>query len=44
MNSDTTTFVVGRNEYHIAPLVEPLWGKNETEQGQAIKAWLKARL
>lgn len=44
MNPDTTTFVVGKNEYHIAPIVESLWGTDKTEQGKAIRAWLKARL
>lgn len=44
MNPNTTTFVIGKHEYHNAPFVEYLWGTHETEQGQAIKAWLKARL
>lgn len=45
MNPDTTTFVVGKNECHVAPIVEPmLMDTTETEQGKAIKSWLKARL
>ncbi len=45
MNPDTTTFVVGKDEGHIAPIIEPMvFDKTETEQGKAIKTWLKARL
>ena len=45
MNPDTIDFVVAKNEAHIAPIIEPmLMDTTETEQGKAIKAWLKARL
>jgi hypothetical protein len=45
VNPDTTIFVVGKGEVHIAPIVEPRLGdKTETEQGKAINSFLKARL
>jgi hypothetical protein len=44
MNPDTTTFVVGKDEAHIAPIIAPMLMDKETEQGRAMKAWLKARL
>ena len=45
MNPNTTTFVVGKNEAHIAPIIEPaLMDFTKTEQGKAVEAWLKARL
>jgi hypothetical protein len=45
MNPDTTTFIIGKDEGHIAPIVEPmLMDKTETEQGKALKAWMKAQL
>lgn len=43
-NSNITS-VVAKNEIHIAPIIEPKFGdSNETEQGKAIKAWMKSRL
>ncbi|PVH77428.1 putative epsilon-lactone hydrolase [Cadophora sp. DSE1049] len=40
-----TTFVVARNECHIAPIVWPAFGDlHETEQEKAIKAWMKSNL
>lgn len=40
-----TTFVVGPNECHIAPLIWPLFAdKHETHQGRAMKSWLIDRL
>jgi hypothetical protein len=45
VNPDTTTYVVGKGEAHIAPIIEPLFGdKTETEQGKAINSFLKARI
>ncbi|KAF7503586.1 hypothetical protein GJ744_003614 [Endocarpon pusillum] len=45
VHPDITTYVVGKDECHIAPIMEPmLMDTSETEQGKAIKAWLKARL
>jgi hypothetical protein len=45
MNPDTTTYMIGKDEAHIAPIIEPmLMDTTETEQGKTIKAWLKARL
>ncbi|KAL3445813.1 Alpha/Beta hydrolase protein [Aspergillus insuetus] len=44
MNSETT-FIVGQNECHIAPLIWPLFGdKTETKQGLALRSWLIERL
>lgn len=43
-NSNITD-VVAKNEIHIAPIIEPKFGDSkETEQGKAIKAWMKSRL
>ncbi|KAL3442280.1 Alpha/Beta hydrolase protein [Aspergillus insuetus] len=40
-----TTFVVGQDECHIAPLIWPLFGdRHETQQGAALKSWLCDRL
>ncbi|KAL2813775.1 Alpha/Beta hydrolase protein [Aspergillus cavernicola] len=40
-----TTFVVGRKECHIAPLIWPLFGdKHETQQVSVLKSWLSERL
>jgi len=45
VNPDTTTYVLGQNEVHIAPIIEPRFGDNkETEQGKAIHSFLKSRL
>jgi hypothetical protein len=39
------TFVIGKDEAHIAPIIEPVLGDNkETEMGKAIVAWLKSVL
>ncbi|KAI1638667.1 alpha/beta hydrolase fold protein [Biscogniauxia mediterranea] len=36
------TYVVAQNECHIAPLIWPEFGDmRETQQGQAVKSWLK---
>jgi hypothetical protein len=44
VNPDTI-YVIGKKETHIAPIIEPtLFDHTETEQGTAIKTWLKARL
>jgi hypothetical protein len=43
--NDSITYVVGKNEIHIAPIIEPNLGDtNATQQGDAIKSWMKARL
>ncbi|KAF3391102.1 hypothetical protein DPV78_011077 [Talaromyces pinophilus] len=40
-----TALIVGRNECHVAPLIWPLFGENrETQQGLALKSWLRERL
>ncbi|KAJ5217922.1 uncharacterized protein N7498_000021 [Penicillium cinerascens] len=40
-----TTFIVGQNECHIAPLIWPLFAdRRETYQGRAMKSWLVDRL
>ncbi|OAP58318.1 hypothetical protein AYL99_07408 [Fonsecaea erecta] len=45
VNPDSITYVVGPNEAHIAPIIHLRFGdKAETEQGKAIKSWLKAKL
>lgn len=42
---DSIEYVVGKNEVHIAPIIEPMLGdSNPTLQGEAIKTWMKARL
>ncbi|OQU97655.1 hypothetical protein CLAIMM_03550 [Cladophialophora immunda] len=44
-NPDSLTHVVGANEAHIAPIIHLRFGdKAETEQGKAIKSWLKSKL
>lgn len=43
--SDSIEYVVGKNEVHIAPIIEPMLGDSSpTSQGEAIKSWMKARL
>lgn len=45
VNPDGTTFVIGKNECHIAPIINLKFGDtSETQQGQAITAFLKAKL
>jgi len=45
VNPDTITYVVGKGEAHVAPIIEPRFGNStETEQGQAINSFLKSRL
>ncbi|EHY57808.1 hypothetical protein HRR83_005280 [Exophiala dermatitidis] len=45
VNPDTTTYVVGAHEGHIAPIFNLRFGDTtETEQGKAIKSWMKAKL
>jgi hypothetical protein len=45
VNPDTTTYVVGKGEAHVAPIVEPAFGdQSETEQGKAISSFLESRL
>ncbi|EXJ72761.1 uncharacterized protein A1O5_03908 [Cladophialophora psammophila CBS 110553] len=45
VNPDSITHVVGQNEAHIAPIIHLRFNDTaETEQGQAIKSWLKAKL
>jgi len=45
VNPETITYFIAPHEGHIAPILEPLLGDTEeTEQGKAIKSWLKARL
>ncbi|RAQ62666.1 hypothetical protein COH20_012788 [Aspergillus flavus] len=40
-----TTFIIGRKECHIAPLIWPLFGENhETQQGLLLKNWLRETL
>ncbi|KIW78759.1 hypothetical protein Z517_08598 [Fonsecaea pedrosoi CBS 271.37] len=45
VNPDSITHVVGANEAHIAPIIHLRFGDTaETEQGKAIKSWLKSKL
>ncbi len=45
MNPDNITYVIGANEAHIAPIIHLRFNDTvETEQGKAIKSWLKAKL
>ncbi|KIY00489.1 uncharacterized protein Z520_04174 [Fonsecaea multimorphosa CBS 102226] len=45
VNPDSMTYVIGTNEAHIAPIIQLRFGdKSETEQGKAIKSWLKSKL
>ncbi|RFU81048.1 alpha beta hydrolase fold [Trichoderma arundinaceum] len=45
VNPDKLTLVIGKNEAHIAPIIEPALGnKTETEMGKAIIAWMKSVL
>lgn len=45
MANPNITFEIGKHECHIAPLIWPLFGDTrETEQGRAIKDWMKAKL
>ncbi|KIW16472.1 hypothetical protein PV08_06526 [Exophiala spinifera] len=44
VNPDGITYVVGAHENHIEPITNTRWSTAETEQGKAIKSWLKAKL
>jgi len=45
VNPDSITYVIGANEAHIAPIIHLRFGNTEeTEQGRAIKSFIKARL
>jgi len=45
VNPDGITYVVGAHEGHIAPMMNLRFGMTaETEQGKAIKSWMKAKL
>ncbi|KIX05744.1 uncharacterized protein Z518_03716 [Rhinocladiella mackenziei CBS 650.93] len=45
VNPDTTTYVIGAHEAHIAPIINLRFGNTtETEQGKGIKSFLKANL
>ncbi|KAI1611359.1 Alpha/Beta hydrolase protein [Exophiala viscosa] len=45
VNPDGITYVIGAHEAHIAPIMNVRFGlTTETEQGAAIKSWMKARL
>ncbi|KAK5048041.1 hypothetical protein LTR84_006231 [Exophiala bonariae] len=45
VNPSTSTLVVAPHEHHIEPIMTLRWGNTtETEQGKAIKSWLKSKL
>ncbi|ETI27916.1 hypothetical protein G647_00365 [Cladophialophora carrionii CBS 160.54] len=45
VNPDNLTYVIGSNEAHIAPIIHLRFNDTaETEQGKAIKSWIKAKL
>ncbi|RVX75743.1 hypothetical protein B0A52_00099 [Exophiala mesophila] len=44
VNPNTSTLVVAQGEIHIEPIIGPRFGRTKSEQGEAIKSWLKAKL